>query len=164
MSIAFQSAIEHAAAIRNMGCEYLDILASISHYTQRSISTEIVNGVWAILVSEGLVDSINGLHDTLSYYRAYDLTFNLLELPDHAGDQVGQIVDGKITYWAWVKDHSFNYAIRRMMTGLSTPHSVLLNKDLMEIYDPAPEYPGGKTIGIYLFQVLSHEIPTNAPH
>jgi len=164
MGISFQESFDYRKAIRDIGCEYLCCLAMAAHLTQKGISSYSINDIWDQLVSENLANKRDGLHDRLSYYRTFDLIFNYLHLDKYHGDQIGQIVHGTIRYWGWVAEEHFNYVIRRMITGSGTRHSVLLNQDLTEIYNPAPEYPGGKTVGIYLFHVDDHPLHTHTSY
>lgn len=164
MGISFQSSLDFIGPIRDLGCEYLSCLAMAVHYAKSSLSTLSINAIWKILVEEDLANSNFGLHSALSFYRTFDLAFDFLNKTTFSGDQVGAIIDGKVTYWGWVQDHYFNYAIRRMVTANGTRHSVLLNQDFIEIYNPAPEYSGGRTVGIFLFQVVDHAIHTLTSH
>jgi len=144
--------------LRDMGCEFLCCMAMVAHMSMTSIEAQTINDVWEQLVAEDLADDIFGLHSALSYYRAFDILFDALGMYHSSGDQVGVITDGQVIYWDWVTKRHFDYAIRRMSTGTGTKHSVLLNQDFREIYNPAPEYPGGRTIGIYLFQVSHQDV------
>lgn len=153
MAIAFQHSRDFNPAIQDIGCEYLCCMAMGSHFTRTSIEAQTINDVWDLLVADDLADPVMGLHTSLSYYRAFDLLFDRIGWFSYSGDQVGCIGDGRVIYWEWVKQKYFNYVIRRMVTANGSRHSVLLNQDFIEIYDPAPEYPGGQTSGIYLFQV-----------
>lgn len=163
MGISFQTADTFQPAIQDIGCEYLCIIAVAVHRTKSAISVNGINRIWDTLITEDLADPKRGLHSALSYYRTFDLVFDYLGLPNYHGDQVGRIRFGRVRYWSWVTNQHFNYAIRRMVTANGTRHSVLLNADLIEIYNPAPEYPGGKTTGIYLFHVDDHPLHTDTP-
>lgn len=161
MGIAFQHSLDFIGPIRDLGCEFLCCLAMAVHVSKSSLETQSINNIWDQLIYEDLADPIEGLNTSLSFYRTMDLAFDFLGKQEYHGDQVGQIIGGKVQYWGWVTREHFHYAIRRMRTANGTPHSVLLNQDLIEIYNPAPEYPGGRTVGIYLFHVDNHQIHTN---
>lgn len=164
MAISFQHSTDYNPEIRDIGCEYLCCLAAASHRTNRMISTESVNYIWECLIDEDLVDPRTGLDMMLSYYRTFDLVFDILDLPEFHGDQVGNIVNGRVTYWGWVTKQHFNYVVRRMKTKNGANHSVLLDKFFRPLYDPAPGYPGGATFGLCLFHVDDHPLHTDSKH
>jgi len=158
MGIAFQTSLDYHVDIQNIGCEYLVVAAMVAHSTNIAVSTKLINSTWVQLVDEHLADNKLGLHSALSYYRAFDLLFDGVYRPDWSGDQVGQIVDGKIKYWGWVSKEHFNYVVRRMESRSGLKHSVLLDQNMVVIYDPFPEAYARTPIGLFLFHVADHPL------
>lgn len=130
-------------SIREIGCEYLAVLAACEIESYKTADISDANLIWCLLVAQGDASPTRGLDKPESYREAIGICLRELGFPPYCGDMVADVTEVGIRFYSWWKSTAFNYVLERRILPAGGLHTVLLDQTFRQIYSSVPKLHQG---------------------
>ncbi len=153
MSLLYQTDNRLPEPFATQGCELLCTMGIACRSVAKYLSPARVATLTIDLQATGAVEEDISLPQETSPWAVLRDTFFALGYPYLRGAQVGSIFGGEVTFWKWYTDSQFDYVIERGRTRNGAPHSILLDHNFLELYNPHPDQTIATTETHMLYRV-----------
>lgn len=139
LSLILQTDPQLPEVFHQYGCHLLVHFAMVQLETGRAMTAEEITRAARELIAQGTIDRELSLNLESSPWQTVKVAAAIMNNPTLRIAQVGQLSDGAIQFWRWVEQLRFDYAIQRRVLSNGREHSVLYDRNLVMLYDPAGE-------------------------